>query len=103
MADPAPNTSLEKDEATIKLRWMEVSDILGNSLVVDALYGIDDLKLKALSKLGIEPLEGEKPMQAWTRAMCEENGVEHTTPVCVEIREAIMWTPGAMKFMFWLA
>jgi hypothetical protein len=89
----------------VSLRWIDVDDIVGVSLLAEA-FGKDILqetKDKALTKLGITRAEGEKPLTAWLRAMAEENGLPVAAPAAPELRRAVEESAGVMRFVFWLA
>lgn len=61
----------------------------------------DALKAKALSALGIEPLDGETPLDAWLRTIAVENGLPVTRPAHPAIAQAI--SGPALRFMWFLA
>lgn len=89
----------------VTLRWIDVDNIIGESLLAEA-FGKDSLrstKEKALTKLGIARAEGEKPLIAWLRTMAEENGLPVTVPAVPELRRAVEESASAMRFVFWLA
>ena len=89
----------------VTLRWIDVDNIIGESLLAEALCKdtLQATKDKALIKLGIPRTEGEKPLIAWLRTMAEENGLPVAVPAVPELRRAVEESAGAMRFVFWLA
>ncbi len=90
---------------TITLRWIDVDNILGESLLAEA-FGQDaaqEFKDKALARLGIVKAAGEKPLTAWLRTMAEENGLLVAVPAAPELRRAVEESVSALRFVFWLA
>ena len=63
----------------------------------------DELKVKALAKLGIIPLYGEEPLHAWLRVMSEENELPFTLPAHPAIVNGIFADHAVSRFMFFLA
>jgi hypothetical protein len=61
-----------------------------------------EVKLRALEHLGIVPRDGEWPLEAWLRVMCEENGLPYTLPVPRELANAILYSR-AQRFLWFLA
>jgi len=93
-------------ENGVTLRWIDVDRAIGDMLLAEALGGQDatqGAKDKALARLGITRAEGERPLTAWLRAMAQENGLPVAVPSVPELRRAVENTPGAMRFVFWLA
>ena len=90
---------------SITLRLIDVDHIIGDSLLAESLgkNPLNETKDKVLKFLGITKKEGEKPIEAWLRAMAEENGLPVSRPVVPELREAVEEFPQAMRFLFWLA
>jgi len=89
----------------ITLRWIDVDNVIGESLLAEA-FSKDTLqatKDKALTKLGIARAEEERPLTTWLRAMAEENGLPVAVPAVAELRRAVEESAGAMRFVFWLA
>jgi len=89
----------------ITLRWLDVDDILRDSLLAEAFgQGVTQtLKDKALAHLGIARTAEEKPLTAWLRAMAEENGLPTAVPAVPALRNAVESSAGALRFVFWLA
>jgi hypothetical protein len=89
---------------SITLRLFDVDTIIGDSLLAEARRNtLDKIKDRVLQSMGITRKEGEKPIEAWLRAMAEENGLPFSLPVVPELREAVKGSPQAMRFLFWLA
>lgn len=61
------------------------------------------VKVAALAKLGIAPQNGESPLDAWTRTMCERNNLVWTKPVPDVLGKAVADDAGARLFVFFLA
>lgn len=94
-------------EKSIKIRWIETGDLMiKTELLATAIMGqpveLSATKAKALGRLGIHVREGEEPLDAYIRAMCEENGVPYTIPAPTEISDAITYSE-ASRFVWWLA
>ena len=91
-------------EHMIKLRWMAVDDLVGQSMVQEALKpgSLDDLKAKAIAKLGITRHDDETFGQAWLRAMSEENGLAYAVPVDRRLADVLRENISAYRFYFWL-
>ena len=89
----------------ITLRWVDVDDILRDSLLAEAFgQGVTQtLKDKALAHLGITRTAEEKPLTAWLRAMAGENGLPVAVPAVPELRRAVEESVSALRFVFWLA
>jgi len=90
---------------TVTLRWIDVDQILGQSLLAEA-FGQDtaqEFKDKALARLGIAKAAGEKPLTAWLRVMAEENGLPVAVPAAPELRRAVEESVSTLRFVFWLA
>lgn len=90
---------------TVTLRWIDVDNILGESLLAEA-FGQDtaqEFKDKALARLGIAKAAGEKPLTAWLRVMAEENRLPVAVPAVPELHRAVEESAGALRFVFWLA
>lgn len=93
----------KSDTPAVKLRFFDVST--KDSLLAAAFMPEEEtlrLKLKSLERLGIVPMDGEKPLHAWLRVMSEENGLPFTLPAHREIVDAIMYS-SASKFVLFLA
>ena len=92
---------------TVRLRYLEIITKGLMNEVVDSAFrpGVTQAaKIKILrEKLGIEVKPGETPLEAWLRAMAEENGLPVQTPAHPAIREAILFDPDARRFVWWLA
>ena len=89
----------------ITLRWIDVSDILGDSLLAEA-FGqgtVQTIKDHSLARLSIARAEGENPLTAWLRVMAEENGLPVASPAVPALRRAVEESAGALRFVFWLA
>lgn len=89
----------------ITLRWIDVDNVIGESLLAEALgkNTLQATKDKVLTNLGIARAEEEKPLTAWLRAMAEENGLPVAVPAVAELRRAVEESASAMRFVFWLA
>lgn len=91
----------------IKLRWLDLDDeAFKNLLVAEALAPAEarQKKLEVLkTRLGIEANAGEDPLQAWLRAMAEENGLPVTQPAAPELAEVVTFSDGARRFLWALA
>jgi hypothetical protein len=61
------------------------------------------LQIRLLARLGIDAKPGEKPLHAWLRAMHVENGLIPESPANPVIRDAILSSQEAMRFMLILA
>jgi hypothetical protein len=96
-------TQVVVPETVVKLRWINCSqDVAVHSLLLGKKDS-EEVRTKVLARLGIVRHAEESFLQAWTRAMCEENGFPVEYPVCAELREAIEWNPEVMRFVFFLA
>ena len=92
-------------EKEIRLRYLEVDGEMMRAIILAEVLAkeqVEEVKRKALEKLGIRLRDGEKPSDAWLRAMCEENGFEFGKPVPPEIAEAITNSANVYRFYFWL-
>ena len=92
-------------EKEIKLRYLEVDAKMLEATIVAEMWAkeqMEEARRKALQNLGIELRDGEKPSDAWLRAMCEENGFEFSKPVPPEIANAIINNINVYRFYFWL-
>lgn len=88
----------------IRVRWLDCApDLLRDSLLVEAVQKHVGHKDLVLSKLGIQRHEGETYLQAYIRAMHEENGLEPQLPAARAIRDALETNAGAMRLVFVLA
>lgn len=90
----------------IKIKWLDVSKIVADSILVESNgHDLRQTKIAALNQLGITCAENEKPLQAWIKSLCRENGYPETVPAPREIADAILTSlhPGPKQFMFWLA
>ena len=96
-----------REVVEVKLRYLEVSPKgLADELADSAFHPAEtrDAKAQILKeRLGIEVKPGETPLEAWLRAMAEENGLPVQTPAHPAIREAILFNPEAIRFIWWLA
>jgi hypothetical protein len=101
----------ELEDAVITLCYVDGDeDLLIQSVVTAAIACLDglegqgeSLKWRQLGRLGIEPQDDERPIDAWLRAMAEANGLPHTTPTHAALTSAILQDRGAARFLFWLA
>ena len=77
-------------EKRLAIRFFDVN--AGDALLYEALEPerAAEVKLRALERLGIVPHDGETPLQAWLRTMCEENGLTFGEPVPRELADAIL-------------
>lgn len=91
------------DITHVNLRYFNVDLIMKDSLAAQALGSIDDLKHRALDRLGIDRQGEETPCDRWMRAMAEENSLPVRKPAEMALADAIMSTKQAFRFMFWLA
>lgn len=89
-------------DTEVKLRFFDLP--AGDSLLLDAFNPSESraLKLRALARLGITPREGESPLDAWCRAMAEENDLPVQKPAHSAISQAVLFS-SAQKFVFFLA
>jgi hypothetical protein len=62
-----------------------------------------ELKTTLLRKLGIELQDGEKPIDAYSRYLCELNNLPVTKPIDRGLADAIAATPAAMRMLYILA
>lgn len=76
----------------------------GDALIFEALdpNRAAEVKVRALERLGIQARDGETPLEAWLRAMCEENGLEYTRPCPRVLADAIL-DSGAARFAWFLS
>lgn len=76
----------------IQVRYLDLSaETVTAALVAEGLSGsLDAQKDRALALLGIARQEGEGHLQAWCRAMAEENGLPVRQPVVPELRDAML-------------
>lgn len=91
------------NQVAIEYLNMDSKDVT-NGLMGEAFASnrMADVKLRALGKLDVEHTE-ETPLRSWLKHLSEQNGLEYTLPAHVDIVDAIQSTPGAYRFMFWLA
>src|SRR3990167_3629760 len=85
---------------TVRLRYLSVD---GDSAVSSLLLSVEhsrDIAVRLLDKLGIALGDGEKPIQAWLRAMAEENGLPTSIPVDRRLGRAIAEDVDASRFLF---
>jgi hypothetical protein len=62
-----------------------------------------ELKTTLLRKLGIELQDGEKPIDAYSRYLCELNNLPVTKPIDRSLADVIAATPAAMRMLYILA
>jgi hypothetical protein len=62
-----------------------------------------ELKTTLLRKLGIELQDGEKPIDAYSRYLCELNNLPVTKPIDRGLADVIAATPAAMRMLYILA
>lgn len=91
-----------KSQAPVKLRFFDVN--AADSLLHAAFSPEDNkrIKDKVLANLGITRRDGESYLDAWLRAMAEENGLPVGRPAHRALVDAIMFS-SAQKFVWFLA
>lgn len=96
---------MDIDEKGITLCWLNINDGMIKAEIMAIAEGesIDDVKEAALMKLGIEVQDGESFLNAWSRAMHEENDLEFSIPSHPAITDAVMQSAPIMRFVWWLA
>jgi hypothetical protein len=62
-----------------------------------------ELKKTLLRRLGVELQNGEKPIDAYSRYLCELNNLPVTKPIDRGLADAIAATPAAMRMLYILA
>ena len=94
----------QESARVVKVRYLDVGDPV-SLLVAEAFHGEEMSRAKdaALARLGITRRPGESHLQAWLRAMAEENGVPHRVPADPRLVDAVLASPGARRFLWWLA
>lgn len=92
------------DEKQIEIRYFDIDSeaaLLGDALL--PRDRMDAFKRKAVEQLGITIREGETPLQAWMRAMHEENELPYSQPAHRAISDAVIQNAGPFRFMWALA
>lgn len=83
-----------------KLEMVNISkDTVAKSLLVDG----DAHKRAAVENLGITIQTDEKPVEAWLRHLAEINNIPVTKPCDPKIKDAILGSPEARKFLFFVS
>lgn len=90
-------------ERKVTLRVFDIDP--GDSLLAESLepHRAQEVKLRALEKLGITPRDGEDPLQAWLRSMCAENELEYSMPAPRALADAIVDSRAALRFIWFLS
>lgn len=98
-----PTQCATAQEKEIVIRYLDVNDILLDSLVIEGISPkLKKIKEKALSRLGVDHTE-DTYLRSWLKWLSDLNGLEFETPVHKAICDGIMEDPNAQRFMFWLA
>jgi hypothetical protein len=58
---------------------------------------------RVLERMGIAGVDGETPIQAWTRAMCELNGLDYRPPIGGFFAECVARDPELLRFLWVIA
>ena len=85
---------------TFKLEMISISDdLMVKSLLVDG----DAHKRIVVENLEITIQADEKPVEAWLRHLAEINNIPVTTPCDPRVKDAVLASPEARKFLFFIS
>ncbi len=91
---------------TIRLQYLDLAEQdLTSGLLLEAfnVEAADAIKHRAIAKLGITPLDGEKPLDAWIRHLSDINGLVYTKPCHTDLCNAILENAAARRLLWLLA